>query len=262
MLRAFLIVLGSAAILAGCETPYTRLVKDVPPPDNEMLPPAPARPLAVIGPGDVVDVFVWGYPELSRNATVNFAGALTYPLVGQVPASGKTVDQVEQAVRERLGEYIGSPVVRVSVVNSRPHKFLMLGEVKRPGVYAMPTPDTRLLEGLAQAGGLTADARFAEVLVIREHENKVFVYPIDISKIAAEGRIDNNVVLAEGDIVYVPLLGMANAAIKARRFVDVMAPVLSAQAILLNFQTSTIIWKRFERALKGEEEAQTVVITQ
>lgn len=263
MLRACLVLLAGAAMLAGCETPYTRVVKEVPPPDTEMLPPATARPLALIGPGDVVELFVWGYPELSRNATVSYAGTLAYPLAGQVPASGKTAEQVEAAVRERLGDYIRSPVLRVSVVNMRPHKFLMLGEVRRPGVYAMPTVDTRLLEGIAQAGGLTDDARLTEVLVIREHGGKVYVHPIDVSQIASEGKVGNNVVLAEGDIIYVPLLGMADAGRKAKRFVDVMAPVLSAQAILLNFQTSTILWEQFENALKGDTPPpRPIIITQ
>jgi protein involved in polysaccharide export with SLBB domain len=142
--------------------------------------------------------------------------------------------------------------MKTSVVNVRPYKFLMLGEVRKPGVYAMATPQTRLLEAIAQAGGFTDDARPSEVLVMREHDNKVVVQPINVSDITRQGKVGSNVVLAEGDVVFVPLLGMAEAARQARRFVDVMSPVLSAQAILLNLQASTILWDQFSKALKGE----------
>ncbi len=257
---AVMIGLGATAIgLGGCAQSYPGLVRHAPVAGNEVMPSA-RKPLAVLGPGDEVEVFVWGYQDLSRKVTVNYAGALSYPLVGQVPAAGKTVEDLEQAMRSRLSDYIKEPIIKVSVASVRPYKFLVLGEVKRPGVYVMTAPNMRLFEGVAQAGGFTDDARQTELLIIREVESRVFVQPIDFSKIPTEGRTDGNVVLAEGDIVYVPVLGMADAARTARRFVDVLSPVLSAQSILLNFQSSTILWEQFVKALRGEPINQQTII--
>jgi polysaccharide export outer membrane protein len=246
------VIVACAAVagFAGCTPSYTSVVNPGPQPGGGILPAAP-KPLAVLGPGDELEVFVWGYQELSRRAPVNYTGTLSYPLIGQVPASGKTVEDVEQFIRAGLSDYIRDPVVKVSVASVRPHKFLVLGEVKRPGVYAMSVPNMRLLEGIGQAGGFTEDARQKEVLILREVDNTVFVQPIDVRKIPAEGKIGDNVVLAEGDIVYVPTLAMADAARHARRFVEILSPLLSAQYLFLNFQSSTLLWDEFVEALKG-----------
>ena len=71
----------------------------------------------VIGPGDDVEMFVWGNPEISRSVPVRPDGKITAPLVEELPASGKTPYQLARDIEQELAKYIRNPLVTVIVTD-------------------------------------------------------------------------------------------------------------------------------------------------
>lgn len=195
-----------------------------------------------LGPGDQVDIFVWGYSDFSRRATVNFNGALPYPIIGEIPVAGKSVTQVEQEIRAGLTDYIKDPVVRVSIASLRPQKVHVLGELRIPGVYALSTPNTTLAEAVGMAGGMTVDSRQSGVVVVRSTDTQVQIHTVDFRQIARKGNTAANLVLADGDVVYVPREYLANIALEARRISDITSAILG-------IETATILFEGFTKAL-------------
>lgn len=234
----------AVALLAGaCATdPAVRtVIREKPPVASQAAAPVIKRP-TLLGPGDQVEVFVWGYSDFTRRATVTFNGALPYPVLGDIPVAGKSVAQVEQDIRVALGDYIKEPIVRVSVATTRPQRVQVLGEVRNPGVYALSTPNTTLVEAVAMAGGLTADARPGAVVLVQSTDTQVHIHTVDFHRVARAGDPAGNLILAEGDIVFAPVGALADVARDARRIADIVGAVLL-------IENTAIIFEAFLNAL-------------
>ena len=88
-----------------------------------------------IGPGDKLNITVFGHPDLSVEALVDGSGRISLPLIGQIPANSKTITQLQEEITTALNkDYIINPRVNLEVVNFRP--FYILGDVNKPGSYA------------------------------------------------------------------------------------------------------------------------------
>lgn len=87
-----------------------------------------------IGPGDKLNITVFGHPDLTVEATVDGAGRISMPLIGAIQANSKTITQVREEIAAALNkDYIIDPRVNVEVINFRP--FYILGDVNKPGSY-------------------------------------------------------------------------------------------------------------------------------
>lgn len=111
-----------------------------------------------VGPGDQLDVQVFLAPQLSAQTRVGSTGEISLPLLGQVPAQGRTPDELAREIEERLAStYMRDPTVRVEVLEMRSSGVSVVGAVNTPGVYQVTT-DARLLDVLAMAEGLSETA--------------------------------------------------------------------------------------------------------
>jgi polysaccharide export outer membrane protein len=224
------------ALAAGCATEAPqRELRDVSATPSRAVPPAWRKP-GVLGPGDQLDIFVWGYPDYTKRATVSPRGTLPHPMLGDLPVAGKTLAETQDTVRAALTDYIKDPVVRVTLAAHRPQRIHVLGEVAKPGVYPMAETDTSLIEALALAGGLTIDARESNVMVVRDVGTQVEVQTLDFRRITQEGDLAGNVALREGDIVYVPASRLADIAREATRLSQVVGALLVLQNVTVLFQ--------------------------
>ena len=171
-----------------------------------------------IGPLDVLQIQVFNQPELSGRYTVGVDGAISFPLVGRVLAGNHTTQALEQALRGRLREgYFQDPRVTVNVTAYRSRRVVILGEVRRPGVYPLRGAMT-LVELLARAGATTERAS-VEAVVARAGGRAAGPSPAEEAgagetvrvSLEALGRGDmsQNVTLRHGDTVFVPAAGMA-----------------------------------------------------
>ena len=106
-----------------------------------MMAPAAAQAPAEayrLGPEDVLEVSVWGHADLARTVTVGPDGKISLPLVGVVAAGGLTVDALTRLLTRAYDTYIVNPRVSVSVREYRKLRVSVLGQVVRPGAYALP----------------------------------------------------------------------------------------------------------------------------
>jgi len=119
-----------------------------------------------LGPDDVIQVSVYQDKELSTIVPVRPDGNISLPLVGEMPASGKTAVDLQQEIARKLTQYISEPAVTVVVKEINSPKVSVLGEVKNPGIYKIKDRAT-VLDAVALAGGLTEFAKRDKVTVIR-----------------------------------------------------------------------------------------------
>lgn len=120
--------------------------------------------------GDKIRVIVFGEETLTGEYVITSGGNLTFPLVGNLPASGRTVEQLQDALAARLADgYINNPRVSIQVVSFRP--FYILGEVNRPGEYPVSTGLT-LQQAIASAGGYTYRANTRRVFLKRANDTR------------------------------------------------------------------------------------------
>ena len=121
-----------------------------------------------IGPGDRLNITVFGNPDLSGEVLVDGSGRVSMPLIGQIPANGKTLSELQADITVALDrDFIINPRVTVEVVNFRP--FYILGQVARPGSYPYIEGMTVRM-AVAIAGGFTRRAREDPIIVIRAND--------------------------------------------------------------------------------------------
>jgi len=122
----------------------------------------------ILGPGDILRIVVFGEETLSGQFGVAGNGVVSFPLIGDVPAAGKTVDDVRDEIATALRNgYIKDPRVSAEVLTFRP--FFILGEVAKPGSYPY-TDGLSVLNAIATAGGFTYRANHKYVFIKRANE--------------------------------------------------------------------------------------------
>ncbi|MEJ2345796.1 MAG: polysaccharide export protein [Gammaproteobacteria bacterium] len=160
----------------------------------------------LIGPGDQVDVFVWGNPDLSATVPVRPDGMITTPLVEDVPASGKTPTELARVMEKRLAKYIRNPVVTVIVtgfVGLYSEQIRVVGEAAKP--QSLPfKKDMTLLDVMIAVGGLTDYAAGNSATLIRTVDGKRKQYRVRLDDLLKDGDITANVNMMPGDIVIIP----------------------------------------------------------
>lgn len=151
-----------------------------------------------IGASDVLDISVFKVPELTTSVEVTETGSINLPLLGEVPAAGKTTQQLERELTAQLGaKYLQNPQVRVMVKENNSQRVTIQGAVKKPGLYPLKG-QTTLYELVAIAGGLENNSDLT-VLVVRTSNGKRSAAKFDISAIE-KGQAEDPTVQS-GDMV-------------------------------------------------------------
>src|SRR5262245_6889315 len=122
-----------------------------------------------LGANDRVRIIVFGQPTLTGEYTLDGNGVLAFPLIGNIPASGMTMQQLQKTIVGKLEpDYLVNPSVSAEVVTRRP--FFIIGEVQKPGNYPY-VPDMTALNAVAMAGGFTYRARKNDFYIKRLDKN-------------------------------------------------------------------------------------------
>jgi polysaccharide export outer membrane protein len=154
-----------------------------------------------IGPLDVLDVAVFKVPDLSKTVQVGEDGTITYPLIGQVHAAGRTAHDLEVDLKQRLGEkYLRSPQINVLVKEYNSQRVTISGAVKATGVYAIKGRTT-LLQVVAMAGDIDLSTASGDIVVFRTVDGQRTAARFDADLIK-NGKADDPEVLP-GDVVVV-----------------------------------------------------------
>jgi polysaccharide export outer membrane protein len=161
-----------------------------------------------IGPEDLLEVSVWKEKDLQREVLVRPDGWLTFPLVGNIRAKGRTALDVQEEITHRLRKYIPDPVVTVSIKKVAGYKIYVIGKVSKPGEYVVGRY-VDILQALTLAGGLTPFAAEGDIRVLRKQEAedgtvKEIVLTFDYADVKKGRSLQQNIFLKSGDVVVVP----------------------------------------------------------
>jgi polysaccharide biosynthesis/export protein len=166
---------------------------------NQNAKSAPPSDAFTIGASDVLLIHVMHEPELTGKYDVGPDGMISMTLAGPVKAAGMTGVQLADAIRDKLKDTIRNPEVSVQVTQVNSRKFILQGEVRRPGAYALITPMT-VLEALSLGQGFTDWANTKKIYVLRRGERLNFNY-----KDVSHGKhMDANIMVENGDQIFVP----------------------------------------------------------
>ncbi len=131
-----------------------------------------------LGPGDKIRVSVFNEPDLTRDVQVSADGKITYPLIGEINADGKTLPALADSIADALKTYLRQARVTAEIVEYRP--FSIIGEVKSPGSYPY-SPNLTVIDAVARAGGFSDRAAKKKVFIRRAKEVNEVKYTLSDS---------------------------------------------------------------------------------
>jgi len=167
------------------------------------------KPPFRFGKGDILTVSVYGEPDLTvSNVPVRVDGMISYPLIGDVPAEGKTVEELVSDVTARLKQFVREPKVAVIVTQFNSMKYTLSGEVRQAGVYPLNT-DVTLSEAIALAGGLAKGLQEGATKSLADLSGAYIVrngeyLPIDFVELLNNIDLRFDIELESGDYIFIP----------------------------------------------------------
>jgi polysaccharide export outer membrane protein len=153
-------------------------------------------------PGDVLAVSVWKEPDLQGEVLVRPDGGISFPLVGNIDASGKSVEQLGEEISARIAKYLSDPVVTVSLKQMLGNRIYVLGKVNKPGEFVV-NRYVDVLQALSMAGGVNPFADRNKIQVLRRGDSGQISIPFSYDAVE-KGDLKQNILLQAGDIILVP----------------------------------------------------------
>ncbi len=156
-----------------------------------------------LGAEDVMHISIWKDEHLTREVVVRPDGMFSFPLVGDVQADDRTVEEIRADLVKRLTKYIPNPNVSVAVMKVLSYKVYVLGRVNKPGEYLVGHY-MDVLQALSLAGGLTPFAAENDIKVIRRIKGQSHTIPFRYGDVRKGNDLEQNILLQRGDVVMVP----------------------------------------------------------
>jgi polysaccharide export outer membrane protein len=188
----------SLVLLCGCTPSVSHLTEA-----QAAAVATPDKDKYLLGPEDSIEVSVWKEPELTKQLVVRPDGKITYPLIGEVQAAGKTVKQLQEETFKRLEKYVTDAHVTVILLKAQNYKIYVTGKVNKPGDFITGKP-VNVMQAISMAGGLTPFASPGSIMVIRTVGGKEEVFPFNYKEVAKGKSLEQNRMLLPGDVVVVP----------------------------------------------------------
>jgi polysaccharide export outer membrane protein len=162
------------------------------------------RPEYQLGAGDTIRILVYQNPDLTLETRVTENGTITFPLIGSVKIGGLTIALAEKTIANALqaGSFIRQPQVTIVPQQIRSRQVSVLGQVGRPGRFPIETYNTGISEMIAIAGGISPGGSDI-VILTGVRDGKPFRREIDVSGIFLNNQMQDDLVVADGDEIYV-----------------------------------------------------------
>ena len=155
----------------------------------------------VIGPEDVLDIFVWKEESLTKIVPVRIDGKISLPLLDDIQASGLTPLQLKEELTKKLSGFVDNPTVTVTVKEANSYRVFISGEVKQPGIVRI-RHEVTLVNVIIMVGGFTEWANKRKILIITKENGKEKRITANYNKIIDGDMPD--IVIKPGDTVIIP----------------------------------------------------------
>lgn len=244
------VALLTLALGLSCASPEVSRQTPGPAATTDKAAPAVAEdpaPVFRLSPADEISITVWREETLSGNVQIDPAGNVQLPLVGEIKAAGRTIEELRRTIETRLATYLVDPRVAVSVGTLSGQQVYVLGEIDMPGTVTLDR-SMWVWEAVASAGGLTTDAHRGKALVIRHTRDKTQVLVVDSGLSGKEGSETPGglVRLQNGDVVYVPRSRVASLEAFMSRLQAIVSP-------LVTIETGISLWPDVVDALESDD---------
>jgi polysaccharide export outer membrane protein len=192
------ILRGTTALIAGAAaaTAFGCMTKLAPSPAVE-------SPLSYrVGAPDSLTITILPEPAIDAVVTVRPDGMITVPLIGDVPAGGRTIPEIAADIEERIARFKRDPHAIVTLAGAESTDIVVLGEVGRQSSFPL-VKETRIVEAIGIVGGTTPFGSDSRIRVIRTVNGVTKVLRVNLNAIR-KGDLSTNLMLVPGDFVYVP----------------------------------------------------------
>ncbi len=173
--------------------------------DGVVLTPSPDLPVAadyMIGPGDEINILLWGRLNAHYNLSVSREGTILFPNVGALTVAGMTFEEAKKFLTKQAKNIVGAEI-NVTMGRLRSIQVFVLGEVKKPGAYTVSAMST-LTNALMAAGGPSRIGTLRRVELKRSNKT---ISILDFYDLLLQGDKSNDRRLQNGDVVFVPTVG-------------------------------------------------------
>lgn len=160
----------------------------------------------VIGPGDGLEVFVWGHDDLTTSVQVRPDGLISTPLVEDLQAAGRTPTELARAIETALSEYVRIPTVTVIVqqfVGEYERQIRVVGQAAEPQALNFRNGIT-LLDVMIEVGGLSEFASGNKAKIVRRQNGEEQVIRVRVADLLNKGEMEQNVRMMPGDVLIIP----------------------------------------------------------
>ncbi len=157
----------------------------------------------LIGPGDILDISVWKEEALTKLVTVLPDGKISFPLIGDIDAAGKTVASLGNELNKKIERYVPDPNLSVVVQQVNSMLIYIIGRINNPGRFVLNT-NINVLQALSMAGGLNPFAKKNKILIFREKNDKTTIFKFRYDDVSKGENLEQNIMLKRGDIIVVP----------------------------------------------------------
>jgi polysaccharide export outer membrane protein len=205
------LVLSSAPVAAQApiQLPLPQQTLDLPPLPQDLPAVEAGLPDSyILGAGDQVQVEVFRISEYSGEYEVLVNGALSLPMIGQVSVAGLSLEAAADVISQAYSQRLRRPIVNVYLINPRPLRIGIAGEVSHPGSYTLEREGTQfptLIGALEAAGGVTQSANLRQVVIQRSGSNGAQqTLESDLWRFLETGDLRYNLSLRDGDTIFIP----------------------------------------------------------
>jgi len=163
----------------------------------------------IVGPGDELQLDIWGGVEASLRLPVSRRGTVSIPRVGTVAVAGTRFADLPKLLRQQVARQFRQFELAVSMGELRPMRVYVTGFVQKPGVHLVPS-QSGLAEALAAAGGPSSVGSYRQLQLRRAG---ALVATLDLYELLLRGQLANETRLQSGDVIHVPAVGAQVAVI-------------------------------------------------
>lgn len=163
--------------------------------------PVPAN--YVIGPGDDIDLKLWGSVDMAQRLTVDRNGQINIPKVGTVTVSGIRAEQLEKTLKSHLSRVFNNYELNATLGRLRSIQVYVVGQARQPGAYTVSGMST-LLSTLFESGGPAATGSMRHIQLVRGGKA---ITTLDLYAFIHGGRTDGDAQLLPGDVIVIPPAG-------------------------------------------------------